>query len=526
MNDYNPQFDQDQITENLARDTAKKNGTTIIKEFCNANLYHYLKNPNYWPVPYEDNAEDAKYSDVDLISFAGENPLSTYCKEISKQIQFPVNTALLHGLGIVSSAMNINFRYSYHGEEKPANLYVVTAQPPSTGKSGINSKLADPVREAYSRVAKTNRAYRAVSEKNIERMDKELASAKQEMAIKSLVIEIEKEQEFLNSKPNYVYSVDDVTPEALEALAGKQAGLFNVVSAEADAITVLLGENYGDGKGSANHNVFLKAWDYEHLSSARVSRDATSCQVYGSIVVIAQDTSIDSILNAGRSGRGIAERILMLREKSYLGERVHQRRKVVSDKAKNDYIRLIDNIVDEQEKIVLSVDDKGMDAIDEYRNNLEPMMKSGGEYSNNMIVGVVGKADKNTLKIAAVLHICDQWSGKIPKKSKLISHGTITQAIVIFNSLIETFVDAADSKGFTGQKTELTAIMDWFEKYQEKNRGKSITVRKMRDAIKRKPEFGLISDLTKKIRDEYLPELEARGVIVYNKQDIFLNPRL
>lgn len=521
------QFNDDQIKHNIAFNAAEKNGTTVAHEFCAAGMYGELNNPVIWQNPYEDEVQEEKYSNVDIFQFAGKDPLSMYCKQLSDTIKFPINTCFLHGMGVVSSAMNMKFRFSYEGDIQPTNLYVVTAQPPSTGKSGINNALSKPVRAAYAEVSKKNKLYRAESEIKLGKLEKELAKAVQDMEIKSLVKEIEKEQEFFDSVPIYTYAVSDTTAEALESLAGRQGGLFNIVSAEADAINVLMGSVYGGAQSKANHGIFLSGWDGEHVSVARITRETKEIEVRGSIAVIAQDESIDSILEAGRSGRGVSERMLILREKSLLGTRKHELRKKLSPLEKENYAQLINNLVGEQEEIVLEFSEEALQEVCNYRNTLEPLMRQGEMYSNRLLVGVVGKADKQIYRIASVLHACKYWKGKNPKRNIIIGKDEVVTAILIYSLLVETFVDAADSKGFVGEKTELAAIGDWIQAYKEKQKtNKAITIRKLREGIKRKPEFAGVNDLTAKIRTEYLPELEKRGVLVFDSKFVFVNPKL
>jgi hypothetical protein len=534
MNQTNPnynempqQFNEDQIKHNIAFNAAEKNGTTVAHEFCAGGMYSELSNPMIWPQPFEDEAADEEYSNVDIFQHAEKDPLSDYCKQLSEVIKFPINTTFLHGLGVVSSAMNLKFRFNYEGDIQPTSLYVVTAQPPSTGKSGINGALSKPVRYAYAEVSKKNKIFKAESELKIAGLEKQLAQAKQDMEIRALLQEIEKEQEFLASVPVYTYAVSDTTAEALESMAGKQGGLFNIVSAEADAINVLMGGVYGGAQSKANHGIFLSGWDGEHVSVARVTRETSEIEVRGSIAVIAQDESINSILEAGRSGRGVSERMLILREKSLLGTRKHKLRESISPEKKDNYAQLVNNIVNEQEEILLEFTTEALQEVCNYRNVLEPQMLQGEAYSNNLLIGVVGKADKQIYRLASVLHACKYWKGKIPKRKKVIEIGEIRRAIMIYSQLVETFIDAADSKGFVGEKTELTAICDWIQARKEKTKGnKAITIRQLRDGIKRKPEFAGVTNLTSKIKTEYLPELERRGVVVFDSKFLFVNPKL
>ena len=87
--------------------------------------------------------------------------------------------------------------------------------------------------------------------------------------------------EKLEETPIYRYSVSNTTPEALEQIAFNQTGLWNVVSDEAGAINVLLGNMYSEGSLS-NADIILQAWDGDWLSSSRITRKAGEGYVRGS----------------------------------------------------------------------------------------------------------------------------------------------------------------------------------------------------------------------------------------------------
>src|SRR5690554_1933396 len=109
--------------------------------------------------------------------------------------------------------------------------------------------------------------------------------------------------------------IPNCDPEGLERDAGSQLGMINIISAEADAINIITGAVYGDKK--TNYGMILKAWDGERHSSSRASRDSYSGYVRMCIAVLAQDESIDAILDAGKDGRGISERFSSFVKKHY-----------------------------------------------------------------------------------------------------------------------------------------------------------------------------------------------------------------
>lgn len=115
-----------------------------------SNEIDKLKFPSIWGDPKVFDEIDDGFIDVDLVDRERSDILTAISTCVAEQMQFPVNTAFLHGLGVIASAMNKSFSYKYYDDEAPVTLYVVTSQPPSTGKSGINNCFVKPVRIAFA----------------------------------------------------------------------------------------------------------------------------------------------------------------------------------------------------------------------------------------------------------------------------------------------------------------------------------------------------------------------------------------
>lgn len=499
---------------------ANERGVPAAMVACEYGRHEMLVNHNMWFDPISDEAKDEYYPDIDLVSGATDL-LSNYAKSISTSIKFPVNTAYLHGLAVVSSAMIRSFEYNYYGGESPVNLYVVTSQPPSTGKSGINKALSMPVRLAYVELNKKHAKIRGDANLTLDKLNKELESAKVDKQIDQLTADINEQLKIIDEHPLYRYSLDDATPEALESIAFEQCGMFNVISDEADAINVLLGNVYGDGK--ANFGIFLKGWDGDWHSPARVTRKTKEGKVYGCLAVIAQDESINAILTAGQSGRGISERILIMRERNLFGTRDHSVYVPVCSQLRADYERMIYNMVTE-EKTLLSMEPDAIKYLQLYRTEMEHKLADGAEYSNTMLRGAVGKADKQIIKLACVMHGIENWKPG-GARSKTIGMNTVVAASYIYNQLCKTYISAADSQGYMGTNVELGKLKEYLAERLSKGR-KSISISQLRDNVKRLPQFKGVSNLTSKLREELLPSLVEDGYCVVSKNDIWINPKL
>jgi len=476
------------------------------------------RNPDLWYQPKLDTIDDDY---IDVPDFIPDGLLGEYSRAIAKTIQFPPNTVFTHALGCAASALNMNFWHKYYNAEMPVNLYVITSQPPATGKSGVNDYLTNAISDAYMAVTATNKLERPVIEKRIKKATDELDKAKTDHEIRALVKEIEEENENLKKYPLYLYTIEDATPEALEALAFSQNGVFNMVSDEATAVNSVLGMLYSDK--ASNNGVVLKGWDGGNTATIRVGRGVTSGYVRGVFSVIAQDETIRSILSAGLRGNGVSERFLMLRERHLLGQRVHGEYIPIAYKLRDEYEKTISNIVSSP-KTVLTLSKEALELIIGIKNKYEPDLADNGKYCHALMRGVVGKADKQIIKIASILHAFEEWR---PYKSKNteIQFETVRIAWRIFENLIVAYENAASSNGYSGLKAEMKAVMETINNQIERKRD-VISLSSLRDLIKNKPVFKSCGRLTARLKDVVLPALEDDDCIVFHGGTIYFNPKL
>lgn len=519
---YAPDLEHAESVHTRLMQAAKKNGTFPALEAAREGLHAMLRTPTLWPIPESVELDERDIGGHGLLHNAPESPLTEYVRSLCASIKFPENTAFLHGIGIVSSAMNIWFRQDYYGAEKPCNLYIITAQPPSTGKSGINGALVAPVRETVMEMAERNAPLRQKIKSQIDKLEKDLDKAGHEKEMADLCQQIADKRKELDQFPLWVYSVDDATPEALEQIAGNQGGMFNVVSDEADAVNIMLGNVYGDKK--TNHGLFLKAWDGDYHSPARITRETKPGNFHGSIAVIAQDESITSILEAGRSGRGISERILLYREPNLLGSRDHTKYIPVCQSARTQYHETIKAITDANERIVLRFSPDAINAIQNYRNTLERQMGDGGAYASSMLRGAVGKADKQIRKLSCALHALDQWRTG-GDRARTVGAEIVMAAIMIYSSLIETYVETTNDQGYAGESAELAELIKYIEKQAAKGKLK-LSRETLRSAVKNNSVFAGRQKLSTHLRDALLPALERSGHLIQDNATLYLNPHL
>ena len=482
-----------------------------------------LEYENQWSDPVDFEVDNETVCNVSLVDSERSDLLTEFSAAIAKQIQFPVNTAFLHGMGIIATAMTKSFSYFYGDSDDaaPVTLYVVTSQPPSTGKSGVNNFFVSPVRVAFVDFNKKQEIKRGKLNYKLKEIREALKGAVNENEVGSLLEDAAAIDEELADTPIYKHSVSNTTPEALENLSFTQKGTWSLVSDEAGSINVLIGNVYSDNK-APNADIVLQSWDGDWLSVNRITRAAGDGHVKGSIAVIAQDETISTILSAGARGNGISERFLLLRENHLLGKRDHSKSNPVPQILRAKYAQLINELVFSDD-VTFKFSATSKKLVKDYKAQAEPYMGDCEKYSNNLLRGVVGKLDKNVMKMSCVLHVVENWKGGLKPTS--INDSTVKWAIKLHKELIKLYIDAADSNGFIGEVSEIKCLKEQLIKFLEKKKF-AITPTELKDYVKSKPIFKGRAKLASYISKTLIPKcIEYRLCSLYDKK-IVINPRL
>lgn len=465
-----------------------------------------------------------KIPSINLINDEREDIITQYAIALSKSIQFPANTAFFHALGCIASAMNKSFSYDYYGSVAPVTLYCVSAQPPSTGKSAVNSALTVPIRLSYKDFNKEQARKRAEIEIKIKAAKKEYKLQDDQgnsQAMYEIATEIANLQEQLDATPIYKYSVSNSTPEALEKIAFSQGGIFNVISDEAGSILTMLGAVYSDKGKPGNADLVLQGWDGDYMSSARITRDSAEGFVRGCVSVIAQDETIKTILSEGERGNGVSERFLLMREHNLLGMRDHFKERTDNAFLKHRYTELVRGLVF-SEPMTFKFDQKAMDFIKGKKQELEPLLSDGGKYSNSMLRGAIGKMDKQVFKISCILHAAENFSGG--SAPVMIKESTVKWAYEIYSELAKMYEVAAESQGYAGDMAEINTVLEKLRFFADKNKYQ-IKKRQLRDVLRNLKIFRGRS-MTKLLDDKLLPKCESLHYIKQHGELIFINPGL
>lgn len=488
----------------------------------------YRHSRSFWESAKDLQNSNEKYpvislgNDVDVVG-----KLAT---SLARSVQFPESSAYMHFLGCLSAAMLGRFTVEYHGGKQPTALYVVTSQPPSTGKSAINDCCINPIVSEVDRINEMRKKERKRILAKMAALKNEMKGEKSKEQMADLYEEMEDLQEKMDANADITFPVSDTTPEGLARINFRQ-GNFAVISDEATSINSLLGLTYQDSSRKTNSELVLKAWDSGKVSIARSNADNNmSFSALGAISVIAQDETIDSIMSAGSRGIGVSERFLLIREQSLLGSRVFS-----SDDGEStyepvdrsliaEYHKLIHEIMMEPE-VTLRLSDAAMRMMNKARQEMEPELADGRKYSHSMLRGAMGKFDKQAIRIASVLHVIRNWHSMTgsPQKSRQIEKETLAEAIHIYYELSKTYLSAANAAGHAGEDAELRALSDVLIKKAGASKG-VMKIRSLIESVRKNKPFVGQAGTAKRIRDHLLPELEKLNYVCVVDDNVYINP--
>lgn len=401
------------------------------------------------------------------LDFSDGNPsiLARMAKEAARVIQFPENTAYLHGIGAFSSGTVINFEVEYNHKFIPTGMYTLGAQPSGSGKSSAHGYFIDPIHHA---LVKRNRVL-SMLHKNIdgeiEAINKQADKVKTDQALLDTYSNAIKSLCDDKLKQPIVYSAKkNTTPQAAEEVAVSQGGVINVCSDEQEALDTYLGLSYGDGKSSPDNGVFIAAFGGDLMGTARVSREGIKIPVRGAFAVIAQNAAIDTMIKAGAAGRGVSERCLIIKEPNKIGYRTYTREGSQFDvDLKAEYQRLCENVVTGTYPLRLSFSEECRDMIVDLKNMVEPNCRPGTKYGDDQIRGFASKIEQHIAKLAANFHIAEQWNPDFTSRPSFeIQQHNLTKAMRVCMDLLDSYkvlIESASTMSATRLVVEIVGHM-------------------------------------------------------------------
>jgi len=398
-----------------------------------------------------------------LISFCPENPLKRYAIEMAKAAKFPEETTFLAGLSIYSAVAGMIHSVCYpDGTAIPLGIYALCEQPSGTSKSRVLKAFQVP----FFDLLKVENKKRAEKTKEIlgDKKPKELD-------------ELEWVEYSKNKRVNGFLT--NITSASLDDQLNSQNGHFMLASAEQGLIDTLFNSS-GDSK--ADFDQLLKGFNGEYHNSKRVSREGYDGEIYGSMAVIAQNQTIQKVLEASQ-GIGIAERFLMLSEPNLLGSRDHTKIHIPDHGIKTAYRHEIEKLILRFSKRQplgfcdlekLSISDEGWRLIGQFKNELEPLIADSKELSFSVMRSIVSKVDMQIMKIAGCLHLLNGGAEPLPE----INIDCVKAAIRKVRKLTLGVRTICEEKGIIGKNAEFEAVLNGFERHPYRTERELIQSRK------------------------------------------------
>jgi len=488
-----------------------------------------LQDPRWWG-ECDDLNEDFYDHRIDLIG-GYQNPLVDMAKAVAAAIQFPLNTTFLHAVGVLSTTTINRFRYkSRYSSYKHAGLFTMAAQPPSTGKSPTNGHLTNPIIRAVDELNEKNKPMRMILAVEIDGLEKDLKSTAKKNGrreIAETIIDKKKNLELVNA---YEWGVTDATAEALEDCSSKQRGRFSIVSDEAEAVSVVFGLNYSNG--TANLGFMLKGFDGGNQKTLRMGRQGYSGEVFGSVAVLAQESTVATILRTGRSdagSRGMCERFLLLNEPNIIHEKDHRNYQSIPYEVEKNYKHMIGEIINTEIDTVLEFSEDSIEYVIQFLEGMQKHISDGGKFANELMRGVIGKSDTQIYKIATTLHIAKEWSIG-GSKSLIIQIKETEAAVKMYLQLIKSFMDVAETEGIAGQTLEMRVAAKRLSAIISDQRKPRTCIKHpdFSDGLKNTSPFSKVRGIRKHLKTNLLPAMQSAGYIVFDEKNlmIYINPKL
>jgi hypothetical protein len=156
----------------------------------------------------------------------------------------------------------------------------------------------------------------------------------------------------------------------------------------------------------------------------------------------------------------------MLAEPHNLGARSHADKPLIDSSLINLYGEYCCDVMEgfyskDSEVKAMEISPFSWREINEFRDELEPLLSDGQKYSHTSLRGAIGKIDMQIMKIAACLQLLSPSNN-----AKTIDPRYVTSAIGIMRDLTEEHLAMLESKGLIGRRAEFEAIIRLFEHSQ------------------------------------------------------------
>ena len=305
---------------------------------------------------------------------------------------------------ITASRVTIRVRGPWH---EPTNTYLVTALPPSAGKSPTFSMMLGPL-DGWEEELSIDGAKRA-EDRELER--RHLERLRDDALKKGELSQAKMHADDLRDMPSLHAPrllADDATPEKLVEILSQQGGRLALVSTEGGLFGMMTGR-YSD---KTNLDVYLGAWSGDTIRVDRVER--------GSLVVRNPHLSVgltvqpDVIARIGKNkelvGRGLTARFMYVIPADTVGHRSKSRRSTYDDKIAQRYQRALLDLAHrlpdlDDTDLVLEMSPTAVQRFNEWQDEREALLGAFGPL--RYMAEWIAKCDSTTARVAGLIHLAD-----------------------------------------------------------------------------------------------------------------------
>ena len=386
--------------------------------------------------------------------------IADFAAEVADDLQVPVDLPAMLALGALSTIAAGRIKVKVHGRwVEHANVYIVVAMPPSTGKSPAYKAMCGPITLLE---AEHQRMMRATVQTNRDIVDSIESEIKR---VRSAPSPDRDELERLNGdlieaqdKPTSLpkFTVGDATPEALAKLIADNGGRMAVHSTEGGVFDLMAGR-YSD---RANLDVYLQAWSGDRIDTARIGREGNQAsEALLTMVLTVQPSVIAALAERPElAGRGLTARFMYAVPPDVLGNRDLSLRAGADDvlalRYEQELMTLGRRLLSWETPATIVMTPEAAQHYTDWRQALEDRRRPDGDL--RPLAEWTGKLESSVVRCAALLHLA--W-GK--GAGEAIDLAGIAQAIAVGEYWLAHAGHVHDMWGTSPDIADARMILDW-----------------------------------------------------------------
>ncbi|MEM9710614.1 MAG: YfjI family protein [Actinomycetota bacterium] len=376
------------------------------------------------------------------------------CDNLAAHMRVPVELPVTVALGTLSAALT-HGRATLtvtDGWTEAANLYLVCAMPPGSGKSPVFNALTAPLddladqwKRQHEDAARHALAHRKVAELAVK--DAEMSGNTDELiaALEAL------DDAALPDEPEPI--LDDTNTESLEKALAANRGTVAVLSDEAGVLDTV--SRLVETGRSANIQTLLQAWSGGDVKVSRLSRSAQIRRARATMLLTPQPRIVESLIKADPdfTGRGLSDRFMIAVPPSLVGQRDYTTIDPLDPVAAHQWTEHLTEITrthpwGRTDDITYRLATDAYNAFNAWRNTLEARRGADGPLSP--LAGIPEKVTSSVLRLALILHVADGFTPNDDvdihtyRRAEAVGEWWLGHAVAAYGDLSPEMAEAQD----------------------------------------------------------------------------------